>query len=221
MRHQYIVRQVFVIISILAFLWLFQKVTEALDFGEEVLDDVNMKAKMEERQIHKDEIFVKGSPDVEADENENIEDPKEAESESYDEDNIDREEKEKLVKSRVIEHDLDEFRVDIENKIDGPTSNISKGGSDDLSQNKNSKLNSKTLKVVEPDIDLNQEAGRKRVDDPAKSKVDAAGGLQQKPKRGPKHRADKKLQIMKPDESHDMEAGRKKIAEENHDVYSN
>ena len=79
MRHQYIVRQVFVIISILSFLWLFQKVTEALDFGEEVLDDVNMKAKMEERQIHKDEIFVKGSPDVEENENEDIEETKKPE----------------------------------------------------------------------------------------------------------------------------------------------
>ena len=214
MRLQSIHRQFLVIITIVAFLWICQKASEALDFGEEGLDDVNMKPSIEKRHDLEDEIFVKGpSSGGQADKNESIDYPEETRSDSLNEDNIDQKEKEKLVKNRVevIAHDLDELRVDIENKIDGPSSNISKG---DL--NKNSKLNSKTLKVVEPDDDQNQEAGRKRVDGPAESKMDAGG-----PKRGPKHRADKKLQIMKSDANHDIEAGRKKKAEQNHNMYQN
>ena len=217
MRLQSIHRQFLVIITIVAFLWIFQRVSEALDFGEEGLDDVNMKPSIEKRHDLEDEIFVKG-PSSGSDENESIDYPEETGSDSLNKDNIDQKEKEKLVKNRVevIAHDPDELRVDIENKIDGPTSNISKGGLDDASLNKNSKLNSKTLKVVEPDDDQNQEAGRKRVDGPAESKMDAGG-----PKRGPKHRADKKLQIMKSDANHDIEAGRKKKAEQNHNIYQN
>ena len=215
MRLQSIHRQVLVIITIVAFLWIFQRVSEALDFGEEGLDDVNMKPNIEKRHDLEDEIFVKG-PSSGSDENESIDYPEETRSDSLNEDNIDQKEKEKLVKNRVevIAHDLDELRVDIENKIDGPSSNISKG---DL--NKNSKLNSKTLKVVEPDDDQNQEAGRKRVDGPAESKMDPGGPSN--PKRGPKHRADKKLQIMKSDANHDIEAGRRKKAEQNHNIYQN
>ena len=222
MRLQSIHRKVLVIITILAFLWIFQKASEALDFSQEGLDDVNMKPNIEKRHDLEDEIFVKGaSSNVQAHEDESIDIPEETRSESANEDNIDQKEKEKLVKNRVevIAHDLDELRVDIENKIDGPSSNISNGGLDVASLNKNSKLNSKTLKVVEPDVDQNQEAGRKRFDGPAKSKMDAGGPSN--PKRGPKHRADKKLQIMKPDVNHDMEAGRKKKAEQNHDIYQN
>ena len=222
MRLQSIHRQVLVIITIVAFLWIFQKASEALDFGEEGLDDVNMKPSIEKRHDLEDEIFVKGpSSGGQADKNESIDYPEETRSDSLNEDNIDQREKEKLVKNRVevIAHDLDELRVDIENKIDGPTSNISKGGLDDASLNKNSKLNSKTLKVVEPDDDQNQEAGRKRVDGPAESKMDPGGPSN--PKRGPKHRADKKLQIMKSDANHDIEAGRRKKAEQNHNIYQN
>jgi len=218
MRLQSIHRKVLVIITIAALLWIFQKASKALDFGEEGLDDVNMKPNIEKRHDLEDEIFVKGaSSNVLADKDI----PEETRSDSLNEENIDQKEKEKLVKNRVevIAHDLDEHRVDIENKIDGPMSNISKGGLDGASLNKNSKLNSKTLKVVEPDVDQYQEAGRKRIDGPAKSKMDAGGPSY--PKRGPKHRADKKLQIMKPDVNHDMEAGRKKKAEQNHDIYQN
>ena len=60
--------------------------------------------------------------------------------------------------------------VDIENKIDGPTSNLSKDGLENVSLDKKFKLNSKTL-VVEPNVDQNQEAGRKRVEARAKSKI--------------------------------------------------
>ena len=219
MRLQSIHRQALVFVTIVSFLWIFQKVLEALEFGEEALDDKNIKAKIEKRHDHDDEIFVKGpgpGPNVQVEENESIDYPEEERSDSS-EDNIDLEEKEKLVQNRaeVIQaDDLDLFRVDIENKIDGPTSNISKGSLDDVSLNKKSKLNSKTLKVVEADVDQNQEAGRKRVDAPAKIKMDSGGGPA-RGARGPKHRADKKLQIMKSDGSHDIEAGRRKIAEQN------
>lgn len=215
MRLQSIHRQALVIVTIVSFIWILQKVLEALEFGEEPLDDMNIKGKIEKRQDHEDEIFVKG-PDVQVDENESIDYPEEERSDSS-EDNIDREEKEKLVQNRaeVIADHLDQFRVDIENKIDGPTSNMSRGALDDVSLNKKSKLNSKTLKVVEADADQNQEAGRKKVDGPEKSKMDPGGGGLANPKRGPKHRADKKLQIMKSDGSHVMEAGRRKIAEQN------
>ena len=212
MRLQSFHRQALVIIAIVSFLWISQKVLEAVDFGEEPLDDKNIKAKIEKRNDHEDEIFVKGPGlDVQADEDESIDYPEVPRIDSN-EDNIDQQEKEKLVKNRVevIAHDIDEFRVDIENKIDGPTSNISKDGLENVSLDKKSKLNSKTL-VVEPDVDQNQEAGRKRVEARAKSKI--VGPAK---KRGAKHRADKKLQVMKSDGSHDMEAGRKKIAEQNH-----
>ena len=216
MRLQSIHRQALVIVTIISFIWILQKVLEALEFGEDPLDDMNIKAKIEKRHGHEDEIFVKGPGlDVQEDENESIE-----ERSDSSEDNIDREEKEKLVQNRaeVIADHLDQFRVDIENKIDGPTSNMSKGALDDVSLNKKSKLNSKTLKVVEADVDQNQEAGRKKVDAPEKSKMDPGGGGPENPKRGPKHRADKKLQIMKSDGSHVMEAGRRKIAEQNQTI---
>ena len=216
MRLQTIHRQALVIVTIVSFIWILQKVLEALEFGEDPLDDMNIKAKIEKRHDHEDEIFVKGPGlDVQEDENESIEERSDSSK-----DNIDREEKEKLVQNRaeVIADHLDQFRVDIENKIDGPTSNMSKGALDDVSLNKKSKLNSKTLKVVEADVDQNQEAGRKKVDAPEKSKMDPGGGGPENPKRGPKHRADKKLQIMKSDGSHVMEAGRRKIAEQNHTI---
>ena len=213
MRLQSFHRQALVIIAIVSFLWISQKVLEAVDFGEEPLDDKNIKAKIEKRNDHEDEIFVKGPGlDVQADEDESIDYPEVPRIDSN-EDNIDQQEKEKLVKNRVevIAHDIDEFRVDIENKIDGPTSNISKDGLENVSLDKKSKLNSKTL-VVEPDVDQNQEAGRKRVEARAKSRIVGPA----KKRGAAKHRADKKLQVMKSDGSHDMEAGRKKIAEQNH-----
>ena len=216
MRMQSIHRQALVIITFLSFLWIFQRVLEAWGSAEEPLDDINIKAKIEERHDleHEDEIFVKGS-DVQVEEDEMIDNPEEERSDSN-EDNIDQDEKEKLVQDRAEDtaHDLDKLMADIENKIDGPTSNMSKGGLDDSLLSKKSKPNSKLLKVVDPDVDQNQEAGRKKVDAPAKSKTDLDEGSANRKKGPNNHRADKKLQVMKSDGSRDIEAGRRKIAED-------
>ena len=50
MRLQSIHRQALVFVTIVSFLWIFQKVLEALEFGEEALDDKNIKARSNKRQ---------------------------------------------------------------------------------------------------------------------------------------------------------------------------
>ena len=219
MRLQSIHRQALVIFSIISFLWCIQKASEALAFVEEDVEDMHVKSYLEKPQGHIDEVFLRKRSDVEVEEQEsNLEEMKDSE------DGIDQKDKEKLVKDRVEFQDQngDGINVEIEDKIDGPSSsNNSKGGSNGAFKNNKSRNDLIMLEIAESDIDQNQETGRKKVDGSAKNNFEDASETLLDPKMRPNQRADKKLQVMQADLSHDMEAGRKKITQQNNSINQN
>merc|ERR1712062_640088 len=121
---------------------------------------MHVKSYLEKPQAHINEIFMRKRSDVEVEENESdLEDIKDSEE------GIDQKDKEKLVKDRVEFQDQngDGFNVEIEDKIDGPSSsNNSKGGSNGAFKNNKSRNDLMMLEIAESDIDQNQETGRKK-----------------------------------------------------------